>query len=258
MAHVSVHKEVKSIHAEGLEEMYRRIEENSVDVGMKINERKTQLLCMSQAINYEVNSFINIGGERIWGGEELKILGFHIGKRGDMGPHVKPMKKQFAAAVWMLRHLRRARLDERRLTAVYVSMIRSVLEYASVVYGSMLTAGQSRMIERMQANALKTIWGWNKSYRECLELSGLTTLEARREENMRRFATKAAASERYSRWFPERRSTEHELRRTEKYQVRFARHERLKKAPIYAMRRLLNEDAMETRSAGVNLDGYDQ
>ena len=67
---------------------------------MVINEAKTQLMCMSQAINYDVNAFVRLEGKEIEGGAKLKILGFHIGKRGDMAEQVKAMKKSFAARVF--------------------------------------------------------------------------------------------------------------------------------------------------------------
>ena len=140
-----------------------------------------------------------------------------------------------------MRHLRGAGVGQDRLTAVYCSMIRSKIEYASVVYGTMLTTTQSKEIERLQAIALKTIWGWDKSYSSCLSISGLNRLSARREIALRNFALKASQNERYRVWFPENEESRYRLRRMERYNISLARHERLWKAPIYAMRRILNE-----------------
>ena len=58
---------------------------------------------------------------------------------------------------------------------------------------------------------------------------------------MLRFAKKTRDNPRFDKWFPLNREITHDLRRREKYAVEFARHERLKRAPIYAMRRLLND-----------------
>ena len=104
----------------------------------------------------------------------------------------------------------------------------------------MLTEGQVREIERLQAIALKTIWGWDKSYEKCLSLSGLATLEERRTTAIRDFAIKTSMNPRYENWFPRNERGQHDLRRQEHYRINFARHERLKRAPIYAMRHILN------------------
>ena len=128
-----------------------------------------------------------------------------------------------------------------KLTLVYASYIRPLIEYAGVVYDSMLTQGQSENIERLQATALKTIWGWNKSYVEVLQLAGIPRLDERRSTAVTNFAKKASQSERYKAWFPLNLALEHSLRRRDKYATDFAHHERLRRAPIYAMRRRLNE-----------------
>ena len=106
----------------------------------------------------------------------------------------------------------------------------------------MLTKTQSRQIERLQAQALRTIWGWEKSYRECLSLSGMERLEERRRIALTNFAKRTSQNPRYADWFPENDNNSYNLRNSEQYQIHFAKHERLKRAPIYAMRRILNDD----------------
>ena len=241
-SHIGTHKEKREIHAEDLEDLFYTIRENSEKVGMSINEKKTQLLCMNQAVNYEVSAFVRIDGEEVKSGESLKILGFKLGRRGDMGEQVKAMKRRFAASVWIVRHLKGAGIDNQKITAVYCSMIRAQIEYAAVVYGPLLTAVQSAAVERLQAMALRTIWGWGKSYRECLEISGLEWLSVRRHRALCAFARKTSANPRYQYWFPPNDQHDHDLRRTERYKIRFAKHERLKNTPIYAMRRILNDE----------------
>ena len=99
----------------------------------------------------------------------------------------------------------------------------------------------SAAIERLQSNALKTIWGWDKSYTTCLELAQIPRLSDRRHTAVINFATKAKNNPRYERWFPLNTRNDYDLRRREKYEVDFARHERTRNAPIHAMRRVLNE-----------------
>ena len=240
-SHITTKKEHRSVHAGDLENEFKKIARNSKEVGMRINGKKTQLLCVSNSINYTVQSHLVVGDERIWSGERLKILGMMFDSRGTMGAHMGELKKKFNARIWILRHLRRANLEKEKLTRVYCSLIRPVFEYASSVYHSMITATQALALERMQANALKTIYGWHNSYTTCRRLSGLPTLAERRFVNCKNFAMKTAENERFRHWFPRNEDCGHDLRRREKYRLDFARHERLRNAPIYYMRRMLND-----------------
>ena len=240
-SHITTNKEHRSIHAGDLEDEFKKIAANSSKVGMRINESKTQLLCVSNSINYTVESYLTVGSERIRSGEQLKILGMMFDSRGTMSAHVAELKKKFNSRIWILRHLRRANLEPEKLTKVYCALIRPVFEYCSSVYHSMITSAQSLSLERMQANALKTIYGWHNSYSTCRRLAGLPTLAERRFVNCKNFATKTAQKDRFRHWFPRNRSCGHDLRRREHYQVDFARHERLRNAPIHYMRRMMND-----------------
>ena len=68
------------------------------------------------------------------------------------------------------------------------------MEYSSVTYGPMLAKYQSKKLEDMQKRCLRTIFGYDKSYEELLELSGLRTLEERRHDSLIKFARKTLAS----------------------------------------------------------------
>ena len=121
-------------------------------------------------------------------------------------------------------------------------MIRSAIEYSSVVYGGFLTQEQSDELERLQATCLKIIWGWHYSYRRVLQISGLQTLEKRRDDAFKKFTLKAFQSTRFrDRWFPLRERDEHGLRRRRPFLETRQRHDRLQRAPINRMRRLVND-----------------
>jgi hypothetical protein len=112
------------------------------------------------------------------------------------------------------------------------------MEFAQVVYGPMATAEQKSDIEKLQSQSLKIIYGFDKSYRECLELSGLPTMEERRTNAIAKFAEKTAAGL-YSHWFPHN-EVDGRTRRSLKYKECYARCDRLKNTPIFYMRRILN------------------
>ena len=119
--------------------------------------------------------------------------------------------------------------------------LRSAVEYCAATYHSMLNKDQSDRIEKLQMKALKTIYGWNRSYSDLLAASGLETLENRRKKLVDNFAVKTSKNNRFSHWFPSAHPTGHNTRSTRPYLEEFSRTERLKNSPVYYMRRRLND-----------------
>ena len=105
----------------------------------------------------------------------------------------------------------------------------------------MLTQYQSNQIENVQKMCLRCMFGWNKSYQELLQESGLPTLKARRETVIRRFAEKALDNPNYKHWFQpnpnERMGTQ---RFSKPLLEKRARTARLYNSPIFNMTRILN------------------
>ena len=87
-----------------------------------------------------------------------------------------------------MNHLSHAGFSKHGLLKVYKSVILLIHDYCSCVYISSLTLTQADVLERLQAQALKTIFGYEHSYESLLEMTGLTTLKARREARSERFA----------------------------------------------------------------------
>ena len=229
------------MHAPGCQEMHDRIEENCEKLGMAMNKAKTQILCITTAINYQVRSAIKIGDEVRKSQDTLKILGFTFGRRPTMHAHIETIRRKYAARSWSLIHLKRAGIPKAVLCQVFSSMIRPVIEYASVVYHSMLCEDLNEEIERFQRSALKIIYGFKVSYSDALRLSGLQRLEKRREKLMLDFALKAEKDSRYGKWFPPHPTYNHNIRKPMKYVEAFANRDRLKNSPVIYMRKMLNQ-----------------
>ena len=100
--------------------------------------------------------------------------------------HCPHIQKKFNARSWLPCHLRSAGIPENDLCKVYASTI----EYAAPVYHPLLTLAQSEKLEKLQQRVLKSIDGYNVSYKEALERSGLDRLSERREEIFRTFCIK--------------------------------------------------------------------
>jgi hypothetical protein len=209
---------------------------------MVVNIGKTAMLTISAANGYRPEAFIEdeAGNEIMGNSERLKLVGFHLSNRPDVSLHITETVRKVRRRYWVLRHLKRHGLNSDELVQVYGSILRSVIEFCSVVYGPLMTAEQSEDIERLQAQSLKIIYGFDLSYRQVLEKSGLDTLQTRREKALSTFANKCLNGN-YSHWFP-LNTAAGRTRESLKFKEEYARCDRLRNSPIFAMRRLLNRE----------------
>ena len=83
------------------------------------------------------------------------------------------------------------------------------------------------------------MYGYDKSYSELLSLSGLKSLEERRNVAILKFAKKTSENVNYSNMFP-LKENDRNLRKNEVFLEEFAHTERFYKSPIFTYRRLLN------------------
>ena len=84
------------------------------------------------------------------------------------------------------------------------------------------------------------MFGWDANYDELVSSGEIISLHERRENLVLSFAKKAKKDIRFKHWFPEKDYGTLNLRREKKYEEQHARTERLRKSPIFFMRRLLN------------------
>lgn len=149
------------------------------------NDMKTQLLCLTSAINYDVRSFIRLPEGQLTSGETLKVVGFTFGRRPGPSEHIKALRRSYGARAWVLRHLKRIGMEEKLLVCVYCELIRPIFDYASRAFDTTMTDCQSESLEGLQRASLKTIFGFTVSYSDCLERAGIPTLKYRRRPSSR-------------------------------------------------------------------------
>ena len=235
----------KRARATRSQNLFRQITRIAELLGMKVNSDKTQMLCISESRTYKASAFIETErGEIVSSADSLKILGMYFSSRPDMSAQVESICRKFRARVWTLRHLHHRGFTQEDLLKVYKSTILPCHDYCSSVFHSSLTLSQTIVLERLQAKALKAIYGYDPSYRELMEKAGLTTLRARREARELSFARKCASSPRFSGWFPTRTAVRN-TRDSLVYEEMFARTHRCFNSPIFSMRRRLNRDMVE-------------
>ena len=106
----------------------------------------------------------------------MKKLGFHLSARPTVHAHIEAVRKRFRSRLWVLCHLRAAGFSTEELVKVYKTIIRPIPDYLAVVYHSMMTDEMDEMIERLQSQALKGIYGLHIPYAKLRELSSVQTL----------------------------------------------------------------------------------
>ena len=228
---------------------FRPIVKNAERKSMKVNTKKTGLLCISDSLNYKTHAYIqDKDGEVIENGDKLKVLGWHFSSRPTVAVHIETVKRRFRERYWTFRHLKHNGFSNEDLVKVYTAIIRPVAEYMAEAYHSMLTDAQDEALERLQVHALRCIFSPALSRRRLRQLAGIQTLRDRRIELCDAFALKCVRSERFSDWFPEVRARR-SGRSGEVYVEHYARCKRLYDSPIYYMRRRLNKKPGKTYGA---------
>ena len=206
---------------------------------MKVNTDKTAVLCVSDALAYQAETYLcDRDGVRLDGGDGMKVLGFRFGRRPTMDAQVEGFEKSVRQRLWVLRHLRRVGFTQDDLKQIYVLMIRPVFDYCAVVYHSMLLDEHDERLKRLQARALQCIYGTGSSARKMRDLADISTLRARREDLCDKFVRKCLGNPRYKGWFPLRGGRVG--RNSELYLEQKARCDRLANSPIFYFRRRLN------------------
>ena len=100
--HISTGREKRKVRAGQCEEVFRVVQENAAQIGMKVNHGKTQLICISGHSFLDINSYVEIGGEVIAGRNELKVLGFVFGRKVGIEAHVRHIIKKFGTKAWAI------------------------------------------------------------------------------------------------------------------------------------------------------------
>ena len=87
--------------------IFRHMTRKAEQLGIKVNKRKTAMLCVSDALGFEPDAFIlDEDGARIGCRKLLKALGMRFSNRSNMSQHVEHIRKSFRSRYWTLRNLK--------------------------------------------------------------------------------------------------------------------------------------------------------
>ena len=227
-------------HALAAQNVFRRTVHNAESIGMQVNTKKTNSICISDAMTFKAEAYIlATTGEKIQTKQHMKLLGFHFGPKPTCHAQVEAIRKSFRGRYWLLIHMKQNGFNEQEMLKAYKSLLRPIAEYCAPVFHSMINDAQDEQIEKLQSTALRYIYGFGPSYAQLREMADLPTLRQRRIELTDKFAQKCLGNDRFKEWFPEKR-LRRSTRNNEKYVEEYARCERLKNSPLFYMRRRLN------------------
>ena len=123
---------------------------------------------------------------------------------------------------------------------IYFAFVRSHLEKSAILWHSSLTQKNINDLERVQKTAVKIILGSSKknNYKKGLLKLDIDDLATRRKKLCLDFAKKCVKNPKLNNMFPRVYKTK--FRKSNKYVVQYAKHERLKQSAIIYMQNLLN------------------
>ena len=180
------------------------------EIGMKINEKKTQLLIIGPPNGYlHAGSLEGPEGETITSVDTMILVGFTFGSTPGVGAHVGVIVERFRRKVWMLYHLRDSGFKGRQLYRLYCCYVRTIIEYCSVVHHPMLGAGLEADLEGLHCLAIKICFGFHIPVYMYMRENGIKTLKARR---IRRCDPK------FAHWFSPREGVRRNLRKRREIQ----------------------------------------
>ena len=131
---------------------------------------------------------IAVGGSVIESVGSFKLLGVYISMDLSWLTHCDYIIGKSNRRLYALTKLKVCGVQDRDLVAVCCSLLRSVLEYASVVFAK-LPQYLCMAVERVRKRALRIIFGPDLSYENALTRAGPLSLEARRHLACKKFVT---------------------------------------------------------------------
>ena len=159
---------------------------------MKINHKKSKVMLFNTAITNDFSPEMKIDGVLLEVVEEMKLLGVIITNDQKWHKNTEHITKKAYARLWMLKRLKQMGASIPTLLDVYTKHVRSVLEFAAVVWNSSLTKENITTIERVQKCAFSVILGVRyNSYEEACKFLKMESLSKRRQTLSRKLAIKS-------------------------------------------------------------------
>ena len=172
----------------------------------------------------------------------MKLLGVIITNDLKWDENTDFITKKAFSRLWIIRRLKKLGASRKALLDIYTKNVRSVLEYASVVWSSSITKKNTAQIERVQKAAFAIVLDKQYgSYEEACAVLDMQTLSERREYLARQFAIKASNHPIHSDWFVPNNDCTNTRQTKLKFKPPIGRTERFLSSAIPYLTNLLNE-----------------
>ena len=172
----------------------------------KINELKSSIMFFNFSHSLDFAPEFQVGAENMDVVKSSKLLGIFLNEQLRWDTHVEYLCSKASKRIWILRRLMELYLDTDIILDVYRKEIRSVLEYAAVVFHSGLTKKQSDALESVQKLVLKMLsnhLNLNFSANEAYIYFMTEPLEGRRLEACKTFIKRTLKNPTHSNMFRE-------------------------------------------------------
>ena len=180
-----------------LQRCLNKVETWATENGFKFSKTKTQCVHFCQLRGLHPDPVLNIYGSPIPVVEEAKFLGLLFDKKLSFIPHIKALKAKCLKALDILKVLSNTNWGEDRsvLLNLYRSLVRSKLDYGSIVYGS-ARKSYLKYLDTIHHQGLRLALGaFRTSPVESLYAeSNEPSLYTRREKLSLQYTTKLAAN----------------------------------------------------------------
>ena len=206
---------------------------------------KTKIMLFNRSKQFDFQPNLTICNESAEVVEKMKLLGVIITSDLKWHENTKHIVKKAFSKLWMLRRLKVMGASRKTLLDVYCKHVRSVAEFAAVVWSSGLTLDDSTQIERVQKCAFAIILAQEyTSYSEALEVFNMDTLSARRVVLSQHFAQKATNHPDHNQWFVQNVDNTNTRSVKPPYKPAQGRTQQLLKSAIPYLTELLNNDTL--------------
>ena len=207
---------------------------------MKINHKKSKIMLFNTAKTNDFSPEITLEDETLEVVDELKLLGVKVTSDLKWHRNTEYITKKAYSRLWLLRRLKLFGANQTELLDVYYKQVRSVLEFAAVVWHAGLTQINTSDIERVQKSALAIILGPKYiSYENALKSVNLESLKMRREKLSLSFGRKSLKS--HPHWFVEDNKTINTRRKATELRNVTTRTKRFRKSAIPYLTSLINQ-----------------
>ena len=174
---------------------------------------------------------------------ETKLLGVTLSSDLSWSKHIDTITKRATRNLWVLIRFKTLGGTTHQLVQVYITRVRSILEFAAPVFHSSLTRIQSHKVETVQKKAFAIILGKDYcSYESSLSNLELERLDSRREKLCLSFAKKCLDNPNHQLMFPPNVTARDNMRNPKPYLEPQCNTSRYYNSSLPYMTRLLNRN----------------